>query len=205
VELRRLPARNDPMLRRVRQLSAREQLFLDTLNGHYDQLYASMRTPYANWRRYSRDEVLAFRDIVNEVRFKILGGTALVVGGFVAGSNVGGDAGRLLRLLMVTGGLASVASGFSDSRESNVHAEALKELGTSFDGEVAPLVVSTDQTLVRLTGTAEAQYAKWREILQQLHDAERGVSEVQMYLESRPLGPGDASRGAAGRAPAERR
>jgi hypothetical protein len=135
---------------------------------------------------------------VNEARFKIIGGTALVVGGLVAGPNVGGDAGRLLRLLMVTGGLASVASGFSDSRESNVHAEALKELGTSFDGEVAPLVVSTDQTLVRLTGTAESQYGKWREILQQLHDAERGVSEVQMYVESRPLGPGNPARGGPG-------
>jgi hypothetical protein len=190
VELRRLPARGDPMLRRTRQLLAREQLFLDTLNGHYDQLYVSMRTPYANWRRYSRDEVVAFRSLVNEARLKILGGTALVVGGFVAGPNLGGDAGRLLRLLMVTGGFSSVASGFSDARRSNVQAQSLKELGTSFDGEVAPLVVSTDQTLLRLTGTAEAQYQKWQQILQQLYDAENGLrGDPQMYLESPPLEP----------------
>jgi hypothetical protein len=199
VELKRLPARNDPMLRRTRQLSAREQLFLDTLNGHYDALYSRLNTPYTSWRRASRSEVEAFRSLVNRARIKILGGTALLVGGIVAGTTVGGDTGLALGVLSGAGGVASIASGFSDSSKSATHASAVKELGASFDGEVEPLVISTDRTVTRLTGTADGQYEKWRQLLGDIYSAEANVgNEMQMYVETKPL---DADAPSAGNAP----
>ena len=42
--------------------------------------------------------------------------------------------------------------------EPSIHAEAIRELGSSFEAEVAPRVVEIEGQSVRLTGSAEAQY-----------------------------------------------
>ena len=60
--------------------------------------------------------------------------------------------------------------------DSRSHADALKELTTSFQSEVAPQVVEVEGHTLRLTGTVEDQYREWRKLLKQLYLEETGVA-----------------------------
>jgi hypothetical protein len=53
--------------------------------------------------------------------------------------------------------------------------EVIEELGTSFSSEAEPLVIEVDGETLRLSGTAEQQYARWREILRKIHARETGL------------------------------
>ena len=46
----RLPAENDPMLKRVRDIREREYLFIDTLDDFYANHYRQMDAIYDGWR-----------------------------------------------------------------------------------------------------------------------------------------------------------
>jgi hypothetical protein len=89
-----------------------------------------------------------------------------------------------MRDLLVLGGAAAFVSGSNLAKEADIHAEAVRELGTSFEEEIAPQVVEVEGQTLKLTGTASEQYAKWREILRQIYYAETGFEpgqEVQPY------------------------
>ena len=73
------------------------------------------------------------------------------------------------------GGIAAIQKGFSNSEEAKMHVEALRELGNSFDSEVAPLLVDVQGEIVRLTGSVEDQYAKWRNLLRDVFVSETGL------------------------------
>ncbi|HUG03983.1 MAG TPA: hypothetical protein VML92_06120, partial [Steroidobacteraceae bacterium] len=45
----------------------------------------------------------------------------------------------------------------------------------SFQAEAAPLVVDVEGRTLRLTGTAEEQYAEWRRLLHELYREETGL------------------------------
>ena len=48
----------------------------------------------------------------------------------------------------------------------------LKELSNSFQSEAAPQVVEVEGRALKLTGTAEQQYAEWRALLDELFEAD---------------------------------
>jgi hypothetical protein len=48
----------------------------------------------------------------------------------------------------------------------------LKELSNSFQSEAAPQVVEVEGRALKLTGTAEQQYAEWRALLDELVEAD---------------------------------
>src|SRR5690606_18778553 len=77
-------------------------------------------------------------------------------------------------------------------QEKRLHTQALEELSLSFNDEVQPLVVEIQGTEHRLTGTAEAQYHEWRDLLRQLFVAETGfaVEDMHIYMEPELLEPG---------------
>jgi hypothetical protein len=52
---------------------------------------------------------------------------------------------------------------------------ALSELAESFEGDVTPLLVDLDGKTVELTGSAEAQFAQWRDLLRQIAAAETAL------------------------------
>jgi hypothetical protein len=70
--------------------------------------------------------------------------------------------------VLILGGIAAVQSGFEDGKETGIHKAALTELADSFEGEVTPLLLDVDGKVVQLTGSAEAQFAQWRLLLQDI-------------------------------------
>jgi hypothetical protein len=75
----------------------------------------------------------------------------------------------------VAGGVAAVISGYKKREEAKIHTESLKEISNSFQAEAAPLVVDVEGRALRLTGTAEEQYAEWRKLLHELYREETGL------------------------------
>jgi hypothetical protein len=70
--------------------------------------------------------------------------------------------------------------------EAKIHTESIKEISSGFDAAAAPLVVEVEGRALRLTGTAEEQYAEWRRLLHELYREETGL------VPSAAAGPADA-------------
>jgi hypothetical protein len=173
VVLARMPAEDDPMVRRIASIRERDQMLVDTLNDHYLGFYERMSGPYASWKTNSHDEQDALDRIHRESLLKkILGGAAIVAGMLMTPDSHGEAAARDAAIL---GGGIVLQSGFEQAREKGVHQAALKELATSFDGDVAPLLVEVEGQQLKLTGPAETQFAAWRELLRKVLSLEAGT------------------------------
>ena len=59
--------------------------------------------------------------------------------------------------------------------EIKMHGESLKQLGSSFQNEVQPIVVEIEGRTLELKGSAEQQYAEWRRLLRELYENETGL------------------------------
>jgi hypothetical protein len=169
----RFPAEDDPMLRRVASIRERDQMFVDTLNDHYLSFYERMSEPYTSWRKNSYEEQDTLDRIKRESLLKkILGGAAILIGMTMTPDNQGE---QMARDAAILGGSLALQAGFQQAQEKGVHEAALKELATSFDAETAPLLVEVEGQQLRLTGSAETQFAAWRELLRQMFALETGT------------------------------
>ncbi len=174
----RLPATDDPMYRRVRAIRDRDQMLIDTLNGHFGNFARQMEPPYSEWRKARSEEAEALRAIQYEAtKRKLLGAAAIL--GAIAVEAVGHNnnySTSALRNTLVLGGAYAIKTGFDKSSESGIHREAIIELDESFSSEAGPLVVEVDGETHELTGSAEVQYAKWRALLKEIYVSETGLT-----------------------------
>ncbi len=186
--LNRLPAEGDPQFDRTLRVREREHLFIETLNEHYEEFYQSADDSYNGWREFAREEAIAIRALQHSSRWRTTLGIATVVASVVYGSQSDGDfSSRMLRDAMMYTGMDLIKTAAVRRDEKRLHTEAMEELSTSFDDEVKPMVVEIEGTQHRLTGTADAQYEEWKDLLLELYSAETGfVPDVVIYTEPLP-------------------
>jgi hypothetical protein len=48
-------------------------------------------------------------------------------------------------------------------------------MGSSLEAEIAPQVIELEDRTVTLTGTVQAQYQQWQELLHKIYKQERGT------------------------------
>jgi hypothetical protein len=182
--LRRLPAEDDPMLARVEKIRQRDDLFIDTLNEHYADFYMGMDDAYLKWRAYSYEEVTALRKIKRQARLRLVGGAVAIIGG-LALATVGAPVPiEILAGPLIAGGTLAARSGWELTTETQIHAEAVRELGRSFESDVAPQVVEVEGQTLRLTGSAETQYQEWRRLLRDIYISETGFTPLDTLEET---------------------
>ena len=173
----RLPAADDPMLRRVLAIRDRDFLLIDTLNGHFDNFSREMDSPYNEWRKARSEEAAALRKVENDaLKRKLLGAAAILGAIVVESSNNGNYGSSVLRDSLILGGAYAIKSGFDIGAETDIHRDAIIELDESFSSEARPLVVEVEGEVHELTGSAEAQYAQWRALLKRIYATETGFS-----------------------------
>ena len=171
----RLPARDDPMLQRVDNIRASENLFVDTLDQYYTAFYDKMAGPYASWRKYTYEEEQAYKALRRKaLTQKILGGLA-ILGAVLA--DPGSQAAAVVRDAAMIGGIAAIQAGIATSKEAKIHAEALKELAASVETEIQPIVIEVEGQTLRLSGSAETQYVEWRRLLREIWTTETGFPQ----------------------------
>ncbi|HJL60355.1 MAG TPA: hypothetical protein QF517_00250 [Pseudomonadales bacterium] len=176
-EINQLPADNDRMLERVDKIKEREYLFVDTLDEYYGKFYRDMKASYDEWRFATYDEAITLRRMQKQARNRLLGGAALIAGGLYAGSESGTYAGQAASVGSVLGGISSIKSGLDLRKEAEIHAESLRELSHSLGSEIKPYVLDIEGRTIELTGTANAQYDQWKNILKEIYTTETGTLE----------------------------
>ncbi|WP_083264601.1 hypothetical protein [Pseudohongiella acticola] len=170
----RLPAENDPSLRRIRDIRERDNLFVDTVQDYYATYTREMRGPYDAWREQSYHETMALDEAERSARRRFIAGAAAIVGGIAAVGSQSSAAAQTAGIVGVGAGAYLVRSGFDRTAEARMHIAALQELGESLQSEIAPKVIELDDRTIMLTGTVEEQYDQWRDILMEIYLTETG-------------------------------
>ncbi|MCB1667315.1 MAG: hypothetical protein R3E73_14610 [Porticoccaceae bacterium] len=175
LKVQRLPAQNDPILRRIERIRERDYLFVDTLQEHYDAFSRRMTKPYQEWRAASYEEVLAIEELKRQSRNRTIAGVAAVLVG-VAAAGGGDRSTRAAGAVAVGAGGLLIKSGLNKKAEVQLHVESLIELGQSLETEIEPRVIELEDRTITLTGNVEAQYEQWKQILSEIYQTEHGGS-----------------------------
>ena len=182
----RLPAEDDPVVQRMQRVRERDYALVDTLNEYYASFADGVDDPYTNWRKYNYEELEAESQAKREALTRQVLGAVAVVGGIMAGQETNSSAGSAAATAAVLGGMYAFKSGLDKRAETKIHTESLKQLGESFQSEVQPMVIDVEGRTLELKGSAEQQYAEWRQLLRELYEDETGM----------PAAPGVAAVGA---------
>ena len=173
IKINRLPADEDPIMIRLLKIRERENMYMDTLNGYYEEYYTEMWSSYENWRKLNYEEIKAMKKIKRDATMQKLGGLLLVAGAIALGSGEVKNTGALQVGMILVGGQV-IIQGFNISKEADIHSAAIKELSESFGNEMQPVVMEFEGRQYELTGSAEEQYKRWRELLQKIYFTETG-------------------------------
>jgi hypothetical protein len=171
--VKRLPAHGDPMMARVDNIRASENLFIDTLDQNFAAFYARMEAPYASWRKYTYEEEKAYKALKRKaLTQQILGGLA-ILGAALA--DPGSPVAAVARDAAMIGGMAAIHAGIATSKEAKIHAEAIRELAASVETELEPIVIEVRGQTLRLSGSAETQYQEWQNLMRKIWATETGL------------------------------
>ena len=165
IEVRRLPADNDPMVERIQRVREREFQFINALDEHYANFNAAMLDPYQRYRHASYDAAASRRQLLEEARNRTIAGAAAVVGGMATAIKSENSYGRVSGISGVGTGAALLKSGFDRRANARLQADALVELGTSLDAEVTPHVLALESETLTLSGNVDEQYKALRTAL----------------------------------------
>jgi len=171
----RLPAEEDPVVQRMQRVRERDYALVDTLNEHYANFGGSMAEPYTQYRKFSHEELEAEAQAKREALTRQVLGAVAIVGGIMVGQETNSSAASAAATAAVIGGMYAFKSGLDKRAEVKVSAESLKQLGDSFQSEVQPMVVDIEGRTLQLKGSAEEQYAEWRQLLRELYENETGL------------------------------
>ena len=192
-KVNRLPADGDPMYDRTERVRQRERLFLDTIDQHYDQFYKDASTPYNGWRESAREESIEVKELTKSAHWRTGMGVASILASIVYGSSHGSEfTERMLRDAALYIGVDMLRTSQVRKQEKQIHQQQLEELNGSFDDSIKPVVVAIQGTEHRLTGTADAQYKEWRDLLRQIFIEESGFvpDDLSVYAgEPEPSAP----------------
>ena len=169
----RLPADDDPMMKRLQRIREREYMYVDVLNNYYEVFYNEMWTSYENWRQLSYDEMAAMRKIKRDALIRQLAGALMIAGAVALGASDISNTAAVQTGMIILGGQVLI-NGFNISKEAKIHSEAIKELSESFGSEMKPIVMEFEGKQYELTGSAQEQFVAWRKLLRQIYYAETG-------------------------------
>lgn len=184
VKIKRLPSADDPMMDRLLKIRGREYMYVDTLNEYYDTFYNEMWTSYEEWRKMSLTEREAMRKIKKDATMRKVAGILMMAGAIALAAGDVNYTGPLQIGLAVIGGQV-IVDGFNISKQAQIHAGALKELSESFAGEMQPIVMEFQGRQYELTGSAEEQFQKWRDLLRKIYYAETGFAPAPLLDETK--------------------
>jgi len=191
VSIVRLPAENDPMVDRLRQVRERDRLVIDTLNEHYANFYYGIALPYEGWRRTAREQAVVYRQTKRSAAMRALLGVVVVAGSMQI--DTGGSHSRAKQATQFVGidrGMRAIYEAWQMRSSANIHRENIRELSESFVAEATPLVIQVEGESRRLTGTAESQYESWRKLLKEIYQTETGFSqEIELGVPARSAEP----------------
>jgi hypothetical protein len=173
ITVNRLPADEDPIMIRLLKIRERENMYIDTLNSYYAEYYSEMWPSYENWRKLNYQEIQAIKKIKQDATIHKVVGGLIIAGAIALGASDVNNTGALQVGMVLVGGQV-IVQGFNITKQAEIHSEAIKELSESFGSEMRPIVMEFEGQQVELTGSAEEQFKRWRELLEKIYLLETG-------------------------------
>ncbi|MBL4680655.1 MAG: hypothetical protein JKY88_08030 [Pseudomonadales bacterium] len=140
-----LPARNDPMYKRVKNIRESEYRFIDIMDSQYQKFYGMMQNSYPYWREYSF-ELMVYNDKLKEK----------------------GSLGKRPS----SGTWGAMENVYKTYKEYKLNEDELRELGNSLSTEIEPTIAELDGHVFELTGSLASQYKEWRALLKRIYQSE---------------------------------
>ena len=172
--IERLPASDDSILNRIQKIRERDYLYIDSMQDYYDEFSQRMHLPYQDFRRASFDSVVKARQLKKKGNNTLIAGVSAVLVGIYgrsqATTRMSNDAGIATAAV---GGYV-IKSGLEMKQQAAAYNESVAEMGISLEAEIAPRVIELEDQTVTLTGSVQAQYLQWQDLLQKIYQQERG-------------------------------
>lgn len=176
--IERLPAENDTILERIAMIRDRDYLYVDTMQDYYDVFSGQMHLPYQDFRRASYDSVVKSRQLKKRGNRQVIAGIAGIIAGIYGRLNSG-------TMMQFDGSTAAAAAGgyalkqgLQTKQKAAEQTERAAEMGASLEAVIAPQVIALEDRTVTLTGTVQAQYEQWREMLHRIYEQERTLPGI---------------------------
>lgn len=177
-----LPSDADPMMLRIKSLRVRDQLFVDSMQSHYEAFNQRIAKSYSLWQEGSHGENVAIRRAKQEaIKQSILG--VLLIAGAAYTANINQSNNPALTTTAVATGLGGVfmlSESIKTAEEASFHRDALEELGQSLNITLEPQIVAFNDRTEKLTGDANEQFHKWREFLKKIFEAETAIEGIKL-------------------------
>ena len=179
VELASLPASNDPMLKRIRNIRIQDQLFVDRLQAQFEDFNYQVDDSYRVWQEQSLHDVRTARELRRKAQGQKFLGALLLLGAAVGAANADSSAEEVATAAALVGGAMTLSQGFQNSNEAKFHRDSINEIGQTADSAVAPHVIRFEEETKELKGTADEQYRQWIELLREIYLLEE-TPQVQL-------------------------
>ena len=150
--LRRLPARNDPMLDRIERIRLTEYVITDTVDAKFRELHEEIASTYALWREYRRKSLEYEKQNARRAE------------------KTGSDAPR--------GSYEAIKNLYDNYKWDRVTAQEQDRLAVAFDNEVGPVVEAMETRIDELESWVDAKYAEWHRLLEELFEVEAELNRA---------------------------
>jgi hypothetical protein len=150
--IRRLPARNDPMLDRIERIRLTEYVITDSVDAKFRELHEEIASTYTIWQEYRRKSLEFDRQ------------NARRAGGTVSGAP--------------RGSFEAVKNLYDNYKWDRVTAQEQDRLAIAFNNEVGPVVEAMEARIAELEVWVDGKYAEWHRLLEELFAAETELNRA---------------------------
>lgn len=147
--INRLPAKNDPMVSRIKRLRETEYVITDAVDIKFQELYDEIAAVNEVWRSYRRKNLE-----------------------YQAGDIRRAESGQSE---YARGSYESLLGIYENYKYHRITAQELDRLAVAFNNEVGPRVLAMEERVAELQGWVDARYAEWYRILEELFEAETAI------------------------------
>ena len=183
LNLERLPAEDDELLKRVQKIRQRDYLYIDTMQDYYDGFSQQMHFAYQEFRQSSYDSVVKSRQLNRQGNQRIITGIGSILAGIYGRTQADTRlASNASSATAAVGGFI-LKSGLEQKQKSAEYDESIAEMGSSLEAEIAPQVIALEDRTITLTGTVQAQYGQWQALMAKIYQQERGSLEYTQSVE----------------------
>ena len=149
--IRRLPAKNDPMLDRIERIRHTEYVITDTVDAKFQQLHVEIASIYDLWRKYRRKFV--------EYQMEDARRAQKTKSGAPRGS------------------YEAIKNLYDNYKWDRVTAQEQDSWAVAFNNEVGPTVEAMEARVADLEGWVDQQYLDWHRLLEELFEVETRLEE----------------------------
>ena len=150
--LRRLPARDDPMLDRIERIRLTEYVITDTVDAKFRELHEEIASTYALWREYRRKSVEYEKQNARRA--------------------------QETRAAAPPGSYEAIRDLYDNYKWDRVTAQEQDRLAIAFNNEVGPVVDAMEQRIAELERWVDEKYAEWHRLLEALFDVETELNRA---------------------------